>query len=398
MTNSKRIVVDLQSRIVELSTKLESVSPKAAVLLLDLGTAVAGSPSEADWAHADLYRVLNPERIASSYESQVASVGWVRWFEFLRNVLVILPLAVTWIGISVAVRGYQVLLEEQPEQAAQSFIYLWQSGFDGRVWLTLERLAAIDGAILLVVFILSLILAFYSATRQNRGRSEAMRVQYDLEEILADADLVLSVSRQPNEYQALQRVVKMADQVLQSLRQESVRFDKFIFERRNELARLTDFTQTLEESNTQISHSLDQLTAMNNRSADSISQLLPIMERFAIQSEQYVPTMRETNEQLEQLINVRMDTLIASQMQTIFDLQQHMEAQTAKLEAVSDGLPDLVEGIKEFRQNMTTSLELLTSQLQQGKSQSEGLTPQQDALHNGEDDRGHDVGQLSYAQ
>lgn len=363
MANSKRIVVDLQSRIVELSNTLESVSPKAAVLLLDLGTAVAGSPSEADWAHADLYRVLNPERIASSYETKVASGTWVRWFEFFRNVLVILPLAVTWIGISVAVRGYADLLESEPQQAAQSFIYLWQSGFNGTVWLTLERLAAIDGVILLLVFVLSLALAFYSATRQNRGRSEAMRVQYDLEEILADADLVLSVSRQPNEHKALQRLIKMSDQVIQSLRQESVRFDKFIFERKNELMRLTDFTSVLNQSSEEMTRAIEQLTAINDHTIDVVSQLASPTVRLTEQYNDLVPALREMSEQLDRLVNVRMDGFIASQMQTIFELQQQMETQTEKLDVIVQNVPAVVENLNGLRETLAESLALLSAQL-----------------------------------
>lgn len=338
MANGKRIVVDIQNRIADLATRLESTSPKAAILLRDLGTAVAGSTSESDWAHADLYRVLNPERIASAYENKRAAGSWVRWFEFLRNVLVLLPLAVTWGGIAVATGAYERQVEAEPEQASQAFIYLWQTGFGDRTWLTLERLAAIDGSILFVVFLLTLVLYWYSATRQNRGRTEATQIQYDLEEILADADLVLSVSRQPNEYLALQRLLKMSDQVLQSLRQESVRFDKFMYERRTELIRLTDFTSQLEGTAQEMVNAVEKLEAASEKTSASIDAIAEPMSQFNEQSGSFVPAVQETNEKLDRLINVRLDSMIASQMQTIFELQQHMERQTESINNLSDQL------------------------------------------------------------
>lgn len=345
MANGKRIVVDIQNRIADLATRLDGTSPKAAILLRDLGTAVAGSTSESDWAHADLYRVLNPERISSAYENKRSAGGWVRWFEFLRNVLVLLPLAVTWWGISIATRGYEEQVAAEPEQASQAFIYLWQTGFGGRIWLTLERLAAIDGSILFVVFLLTLVLYWYSATRQNRGRTEAAQIQYDLEEILADADLVLSVSRQPNEYLALQRLLKMSDQVLQSLRQESVRFDKFMYERRTELIRLTDFTSQLEDTAKEMVGAVEKLEAASEKTSSSIDAISTPINQFSDHSSSFVPAVQETNEKLDRLINVRLDSMIASQMQTIFELQQHMERQTEAINSLSAQLLSNQEAI-----------------------------------------------------
>lgn len=365
MANGKRIVVDIQNRIADLATRLDATSPKAAVLLRDLGTAVAGSTSESDWAHADLYRVLNPERISMAYENKQTAGGWVRWFEFLRNVLVLLPLAVTWWGIALAARAYGELVADEPEQASQSFIYLWQEGFGERTWLTLERLAAIDGSILFVVFLLTLILYWYSTTRQNRSRTEAMQVQYDLEEILADADLVLSVSRQPNEYLALQRLLKMSDQVLQSLRQESVRFDKFMYERRTELIRLTDFTSQLEETAKEMVTAVEKLQTVNEQTNSAIDSIALPMNSFNDHSGSFVPAVQETNEKLDRLINVRLDSMIASQMQTIFELQQHMEKQTEQIAQLVDNFPGVLNSNDSLKQDLISSLNGLSAQLQQ---------------------------------
>lgn len=49
----------------------------------------------------------------------------------VRNVLILVPLLITWMGIAIATSRYGELLSESPEAGRQPFIQLWQEGFNG---------------------------------------------------------------------------------------------------------------------------------------------------------------------------------------------------------------------------------------------------------------------------
>src|SRR5690606_5808853 len=90
-----------------------------------LAKALTEPEHAAGWADVPLHASLGapiPEQAAG---------GRAAWLSGLRVVLVFVPLAVTWAGVSWAGSLYQRELERNPNLGAQSFFRLWLEGFGG---------------------------------------------------------------------------------------------------------------------------------------------------------------------------------------------------------------------------------------------------------------------------
>ena len=128
-------------RLEALAIEFDGTDPQAARRFRDLADDLRkGGKAMADWAFSPLHSLFDPEKLAARREGLVERDGLSR-AEAWRNVLVLMPLVVTWIGIAWAVHAYSQLVTKDPAQAAQSFIYLWQNGFDHTMPLTLGWVA-----------------------------------------------------------------------------------------------------------------------------------------------------------------------------------------------------------------------------------------------------------------
>lgn len=90
------------------------------------------------WAAVNFDRIL-PLRIPKA--------AMAAWFDLIRNALVLMPLAVTWIAIWSASRGYS---DWYPQNPSSNFLVYWEDNLSGIF--KLSYVAIFDGAILLVIF------------------------------------------------------------------------------------------------------------------------------------------------------------------------------------------------------------------------------------------------------
>ena len=145
-----------------------------------------------EWSSVDLMQVAGPHAIIDAEERRFEKSrlhGWIGW---LRNILVLVPVAITWLGIKFAVESYYQLLEQQPQQAINPFLFLWQDGFAGTSWLTLSLVGTINAAVLSVIIGLVILDA---VIRQYRLQSTRMRYTdkflADVVDTITDAQLLL---------------------------------------------------------------------------------------------------------------------------------------------------------------------------------------------------------------
>ena len=90
------------------------------------------------WAAVNFDRIL-PLRIPKA--------AMAAWFDIIRNALVLMPLAVTWIAIWSASRGYS---DWYPQNPSSNFLVYWEDNLPGIF--KLSYVAIFDGVILLVIF------------------------------------------------------------------------------------------------------------------------------------------------------------------------------------------------------------------------------------------------------
>lgn len=157
--------------------------------LSSLGDALENS-SSGHWTDVDLFTVLDPDT-ASAVEA--AEPRPARSLDILRNVLLLLPVMITWFGIFSAVQAYRELLAVPAERVAAentSFLELWTTGFGNRTSFTLDLVAILDAVAILGVVVVVIV----SSRRGQRKREHDRRVA-ELHDLLSDATLLLAEER-----------------------------------------------------------------------------------------------------------------------------------------------------------------------------------------------------------
>lgn len=324
-------IATTQQRLCDLADRLDTNgNSSTAAHLRDLADAVAGGPSAPKWALVDIFRVFSPDDLAEQPRD-----GVVRWFEFFRNVLVLLPLIVTWVGIWTAVESYHSLIKDNPSLAAQSFVYLWQGGFEGRTWLTLSWVAIVDAALLFGVFVLTIVVY---RRQLSSGRA------YDgspLREALVEADLALSVYRQPSGMSDLIQVREVLEQMAESLKQQPEQI------RQSLQQSVFQVTQTMQQAGSQMAQTLQQTS----------SQMAQTLQQT---SSQMAQTLQQTTSRLENAAQ-EVSASAHSLEQAHLKIQTAVTALSAPMQALAIQTKELGPAFQETSAKLQESVEKITA-------------------------------------
>src|SRR5579859_5376079 len=149
-------VQDTQRKVETVARKIEKANPTAAARLMRLSGAIGRAPGSMPeaWAATNIQQMIDVHTIALQMRAKDNPPLLLRSFDWIRNLLIFLPLALTWYGIANAVSAYSsyiTSIQGQPldvkTQIMQTpFLYLWQQGFGGHLanWLILSNLALVD--------------------------------------------------------------------------------------------------------------------------------------------------------------------------------------------------------------------------------------------------------------
>lgn len=248
-----------KTKLENLSNEIHRYDPDSAENMRDLANALVGGPNADAWAFSDIRALINPERISYALGGSAANDVIARGLEVLRNSLVLLPLAITWFGIALAVDGYYKLITVRPDLASQSFIYLWQGGFQGRTPLPLGTLALVDGILLAGVFLLTILAYMRSAWVHLASRRFGMPFEQELSQALAEAELILSPRRGLQLYTSLHQLEKNMQVLLKEIGVERQRLDELAQRREQELGDLSKITENLKTNSTMFLNAIQLL-------------------------------------------------------------------------------------------------------------------------------------------
>src|SRR5258707_4430804 len=101
-------VQDTRRKIEIVASKIEKVNPTAAARLMRLSGAIGRAPDSMPeaWAATNVQQMIDVHTIAAQMRAKDTPSRALRALEWIRNVLIFLPLALTWYGISQAVSSY----------------------------------------------------------------------------------------------------------------------------------------------------------------------------------------------------------------------------------------------------------------------------------------------------
>ena len=360
-------------------------------LLHKLADAVIGDSTSDAWARSDIFTVFDLETTVDIDDSQPTEKWYWKWIEPARNVSILIPVAITWIGIWRATSAYSKLLSTQPEQAAQSFIYLWEQGFGGNTWLTLSRLAFIDGLILLVFVVGLTFLIEFRENHLEEKRNRQNVLKADLKDGLSKAHLALAPLRYSESFRAMSGIQETTLRILKELGNERIRLSKLAERRESELGSLASFVEALDRSTEDMSIASRSLEKMHTSFLQEWSDLRTLLnvlvnsqKEFLQITHQISNTLQETDTHQEQLITViqntnlvqedvsdafsdsmnRLDTFMEQQSKLMIDMVQEIDAHQEQLiiaiqdtnkaqEAMSDAFSDSMNRLDTFMEQQS---------------------------------------------
>lgn len=178
----------------EFLPQLQKVDPNAAARLDELERVVDDRGSTAaPLSTFEMYQMINPEAIEEQAiiynQGEQQILGLLEW---MRNVLILVPVAFTWIGLSRAAINYNEAIEAEAGLRAEPFILLWEDRFAGHAiphWSdifsdTFSKLALWDFYVLVGLIALTLIIHFWKDVVTANAEKKAALLRSQIEQFL----------------------------------------------------------------------------------------------------------------------------------------------------------------------------------------------------------------------
>ena len=178
-----------------------------------LSNALAKGKDLAVWASNDVMTLMPEPKIAST-EGAVYSA-----LVLLRNVLVFVPVALTWLAVGKATTAFTTYTAKSSAASVVNFLQFWQNGYGllAREW-TLSRVAELDFYIIASVIFLTFITPFMnrsaikSATRfENEAQRERLALVIEIESFFFQKRQMTPLTLDASLVRSLEKVVAASE-------------------------------------------------------------------------------------------------------------------------------------------------------------------------------------------
>lgn len=317
----------LVAHLEESASSLEEVDARAAERMRALAQAVSSDDGRQRWAEVDLRRVFNTERLA--YAAALKQEGGyahstIAGADRLRNILVLVPILLTWFALAEASKAYSAFISVNPDEVRQPFLLLWEQGFGGYASSfapSFSTVALIDAV--LIAFII--LLTFYSHGRREAREEQvdltAEQIQNDLDNVLAEASVVLALDRGSRPAQLARNVDRLVDrfdqnsqELLTRLRVEHDRLEHLAARREREFADFGVFASGMRAGAEETHRLLVELRQVSSGLSTALEDLTSEVSASVDQGR----TLLKAVQGLEQLTvaNVQSDQTLSKQLAT----------------------------------------------------------------------------------
>jgi methyl-accepting chemotaxis protein len=277
---------NLQTRVESLAIELDEIDHDAAERLRDIRAMMEEGPRRRELAYMDVRTLLDPQGMEERAIIQ-RRPRWINWVEWLRNILVLFPIAFTWIGLSQASLNYSRVIALDPELVNTPFLLLWENGFQelgGRHGPTFSELALVDFLVLAVVIGMTVVVHRWRDIQEHAAERRASELRSEAEQIIWELDRHLAVERSNQDLnQAAQRVGDAvehfrvhANELLDLMLAERRRLEGIATARDKELGELQLFSEAtgnLLQYGQSVERVYDRLQAAVDRFTDEIQRV-----------------------------------------------------------------------------------------------------------------------------
>ena len=207
---------EIARQISDIANLLEDVDARSSRRLDDLSEAISSETGRQRWSDVDLRRAFNTDRLAHAFAVKHEG-GYapqrIELADKLRNILVLVPILLTWWALGAAVANYAEFERANPEHGS-SFLVLWENGFDGLAGFfepSLSHVAFLDAILIGVIIILT----FYAHGRREEQEDviadTTSLFQAEMDNALAEASVLLATDRTSRPVRLADAVERMAD-------------------------------------------------------------------------------------------------------------------------------------------------------------------------------------------
>ena len=185
-----------------------------------LSNALAKGKDLAVWASNDVMALMPEPKIASTEGAIYTSLV------LLRNVLVFVPVALTWLAVGKATTAFNAYTARSSAASVVNFLQFWQNGYGllSKEW-TLSRVAELDFYIIACVIFLTFITPFMnrsaikSATRfENEAQRERLALVIEVESFLFQKRQITPLTMDASLVRSLEKVVTASDNLAKASR------------------------------------------------------------------------------------------------------------------------------------------------------------------------------------
>ena len=178
-----------------------------------LSNALAKGKNLAVWASNDVMALM-PEPKIESTEGAIYTL-----LVLLRNVLVFVPVALTWLAVGKATTAFNAYTARSSAASVVNFLQFWQNGYGllSKEW-TLSRIAELDFYIIAGVIFLTFITPFMnrsaikSATRfENEAQRERLALVIEVESFLFQKRQITPLTMDASLIRSLEKVVSASE-------------------------------------------------------------------------------------------------------------------------------------------------------------------------------------------
>lgn len=199
------------------------------------------------WVGLDLAREVDVDAIVDRAINRDSRPHRTSVLERVRNVLVLVPIFVTWAGLSWAATSYSMAIAAKPALAEQPFLLLWEQGFDGLgLWgpgfrVPLSLVAAVDAVVVLLIAALTWVVHSQTlvAAAEHHARTQS------LEDRLRDAlwFASLELRKRGSLSGAIDQFGRTASGLTDQLRAEREHLQELVNTRERAMGSIRDFAR-----------------------------------------------------------------------------------------------------------------------------------------------------------